>query len=114
MGGASCRECVERRAARPVGRGAVQQMGAPLLRLLGVSNRPVEGEEVEEAVMTMMMMAMETMEVRGRQERREEEEAVEAEEEEEAEEAAEAVEEQLGETPVILQTMGRTQTQSQT
>ena len=108
MGGASCRECVERRAARPVGREAVQQMGAPLLRLLGVSNRPVEGEEVEEAVMTMMMMAMETMEVRGRQEQREEEEAVEAEEAEEAEE------EQLGETPVILQTMGRTRTQSQT
>ena len=107
MGGASCRECVERRAARPVGRGAVQQMGAPLLRLLGVSNRPVEGEEVEEAVMTMMMMAREMMEVRGQQEQQEEE-AVEAEEAEEAEE------EQLGETPVIHQTMGRTRTQNQT
>ena len=114
MGGASCKGCVERQAARPVGRRAVQQMGEPLLRLLGVSNRPVEGEEVEEAVMTMMMMAMEMMEVRGRQEQREEEEAVEAEEEEEAEEAAEAEGEQLGETPVIPQTMGRTRTQSQT
>ena len=115
MGGASCKECVERQEARPVGRRAAQQMGALLLRPLGVSNKPVEGEEeeAEEAVM-MMMMAMEMMEVKGRQEQREEEEAVEAEEEEEAEEAAEAVEEQLGETPVILQTMGRTRTQSRT
>ena len=113
MGGASCRECVERRAAQPVGRGAVQQMGAPLLRLLGVSNRPVEGEEVEGEGMTMMTMAREMMEVRGQQEQQEEE-AEEAEEEEEEGEAAEAEGEQLGGTPAIPQTMGRIRTQSQT
>ena len=114
MGGASCRECVERQAARLVGRRAAQQMGAPLLRPLGVSNKPVEGEEEEaEVAVMMMMMAMEMMEATGRQEQQEEE-AVEAEEEEEAEEAVEAEGEQLGETPVIPQTMGRTRTQSQT
>ena len=115
MGGALCKECVERQEAQPVGRRAAQQMGALLLRPLGVNNKPVEGEEEEaEEAVTMMMMAMETMEGRGRQEQREEEESVEAEEEEEAEEAAEAKGEQPGETPVIPQTMGRTRTQSQT
>ena len=88
-------------------------MGKPLHRLLGVSNKPVEGEEEVVVVMTMMMGMQEARGVTGWQEQQEEE-AGEAVEEEEGEEAAEAKGEQLGETPVNPQTMGRTQTQSQT
>ena len=114
MGGASCKGCVERQAARPVGRRAIPQMGALLLRPLGVSNKPVVGEEEEaEDVVTMMMMAREMTVVGGQQEQQEGV-AAEAEEDEEGEEAAEAEGEQLGETPVIPQMMGQTQTQNQT
>ena len=111
MGGASCRGCVERRATRPVGRRAVQQMGRPLQRLLGVSNRPVEGEEEEAGVMTMTMeeRVEEEVVVPDQQEQAMEEEAV-AEAVEEEEEAVEAEEVPLGEDLANPQMMDRTQT----
>ena len=74
-------------------------MGAPLLCLLGVSNKPVEEEEEAEGAMMMMMMMQEAMKVKDQQ-GHVEEEAVEAEEEEKGEEAAAAKGEQLGETLV--------------
>ena len=112
MGGASCRGCVERRAIRPVGRRAVQQMGRPLRRPLGVSNKPVEGVEEEVGVMTMMMV-MERVEeevVPDQQEQVEEEEAV----VEAVEEAVEAEEVPLGEDLANPQTMDRIPTQNRT
>ena len=112
MGGASCRGCVERRAIRPVGRRAVQQMGRPLRRLLGVSNKPVEGVEEAVGVMTMMMVMekVEEVAVPDQQEQVEEEEAV----VEAVEEAVEAEEVPLGEDLANLQTMDRIQTQNRT
>ena len=117
MGGASCRGCVERRSTQPVGRRAVQRMGRPLRRLLGVNNRPVEGEEEAVGVMTMTMVREkgkeEAVVVPDQQAVKEEEEAV-AEAVEEEEEAIEAEEVPLGEDLANLQTMDQIQTQNRT
>ena len=102
---------------RPVGRRAVQQMGRPLRCLLGVNNRPVEGEEEAVGVMTMTMAKEkgkeEAVVVLDQQAVKEEEEAV-AEAVEEEEEAVEAVEVPLGEDLANPQMMDRIPTQNQT
>ena len=117
MGGASCKGCVERLATRPVGRGAVQQMGKPLRRPLGVSNRPVEGEEGMEGAMTMTMVRErgkeEAVEVLDQQAVMEEEEAA-AEAVQEEEEVVEAEEVPLGVDQANPQMMDRIPTRNRT
>ena len=92
-------------------------MDRPLRRLLGVNNRPVEGEEEEVGVTTMTMGGKEGQEeavvVPDQQAVKEGEEAV-AEAVEEEEEAVEAEEVPLGEDLANLQTMDRIQTQNRT
>ena len=88
-------------------------MGKPLRRLLGVSNRPVEGEEEEAVGVMTMTMVEERVEVVVPDQQEEEEEAV-AEAVEEEEEAVEAEEVPLGEDLANPQTMDRIQTQSRT
>ena len=92
-------------------------MGKPLRRLLGVSIRPVEGEEEEVGEMTMTVEMEKAEEVVGvvpnQPEQEQEEEAV-AEAVEEEEEAVEAEEVPLEEDLANPQTMDRTQTLNQT
>ena len=91
-------------------------MGKPLRRPLGVSNRPVEGEEGMEGAMMMMMVRKRVEEevvVPDQQAVKEEEEAV-AEAVEEEEEAVEAEEVPLGEDLANPQMMDRIPTQNRT
>ena len=96
-----------------MGRRAVQQMGRPLRRLLGVSNRPVEEEEAV-GVMTMMMVMGKEVRVVPDQQAVDKEEEVVVEAVEEEEEAVEAVEVPLGEDLVSPQMMDRIPTQNRT